>query len=436
MNPLNIIYIHSHDTGRYLQPYGHAVPTPHIQQLAEQGVLFRKAFCAAPTCSPSRAALLTGRWPHASGMLGLAHRGFRLTDPSQHLAATLGRAGYRACLAGVQHESKDPTLQGYEVLTTNHQEAADAASAFLSSGPGAEPFFLSVGFFETHRTAGGEGNHNHTPQPLGDPRYCAVPAPLPDTPAVRQDFADYLVSAKRLDERVGQVMAALRAAGLEENTLVISTTDHGLAFPGMKCSLTDHGIGVALILRGPRGFSGGRVIDAMVSHVDVFPTIAELIGLARPAWLDGVSVLPLVQGTADRIRDELFAEVTFHAAYEPMRAVRTERFKLIRRFDPTPIVTQPNCDESLSKSLLRQFGWASRATASEELFDLIFDPCESHDVSGNGSYSAALAEMRGRLDRWMHATNDPLCLGPVAPPSGTLVNRSTDASPGLPPVQH
>ncbi|HAU38383.1 MAG TPA: sulfatase, partial [Phycisphaerales bacterium] len=86
-------YIHSHDTGRYIQPYGYAVPTPRMQRLAEQGMIFRQAFCAGPTCSPSRAGLLTGQSPHSCGLIGLTHRGFSLTDPSRHLAAFLGRNG-------------------------------------------------------------------------------------------------------------------------------------------------------------------------------------------------------------------------------------------------------------------------------------------------------------------------------------------------------
>src|SRR5438094_3612066 len=89
----NIIYVHSHDTGRYLQPYGHAVPAPNLQRLASGGVLFRSAFNAAPTCSPSRASLLTGQCPHSNGMLGLAHRGFFLTDYKRHIAHTLRAAG-------------------------------------------------------------------------------------------------------------------------------------------------------------------------------------------------------------------------------------------------------------------------------------------------------------------------------------------------------
>ena len=108
MSHPNILYIHSHDTGRYIQPFGHAMPTPNFQRLAEQGILFRQAFCANPTCSPSRAALLTGQWPHSCGMLGLAHRGFRLNDYSHHLVHTLKKAGYTTALSGFQHVGRPP----------------------------------------------------------------------------------------------------------------------------------------------------------------------------------------------------------------------------------------------------------------------------------------------------------------------------------------
>src|SRR5581483_5240939 len=153
LNP-NILYIHSHDTGRYVQPYGHAVPTPNIQRLAEQGVLFRQAFCASPTCSPSRAALLTGQSPHNSGMLGLAHRGFSLYDYHQHILHTLRSANYFSAEVGMQHIAADPRTAGYDRLiptASNHTvDVTPAALDFLRDPP-AQPFFLSVGFEETHR---------------------------------------------------------------------------------------------------------------------------------------------------------------------------------------------------------------------------------------------------------------------------------------------
>ena len=116
----NILYIHSHDTGRYVQPYGYAVPTPNIQRLAEEGVLFRQAFCASPTCSPSRACLLTGQYAHNNGMLGLAHRGFSLNDYSHHLLHTLRRVGYVSALAGVLMAARlgavrASTAEGFEL---------------------------------------------------------------------------------------------------------------------------------------------------------------------------------------------------------------------------------------------------------------------------------------------------------------------------------
>src|SRR2546421_2666144 len=142
----NILYIHSHDTGRYVQPYGHAIATPHIQRLAEQGVLFRKAFSAAPTCSPSRASLLTGQCAHSSGMLGLAHRGFSLKDYRQHIAHTLRDAGYSSTLVGLQHIAANPDTIGYDRVVRCPQnrveQVASAAKEFLNGASKQQPFFL------------------------------------------------------------------------------------------------------------------------------------------------------------------------------------------------------------------------------------------------------------------------------------------------------
>ena len=110
----NILYVHSHDTGRYIQSYGFDVPTPNLHRIGSEGVLFRQAFSAAPTCSPSRAALLTGMCPHSSGMLGLAHRGFVLNDYRQHVLHTLRGAGYTSTLIGLQHVARAPETIGYD----------------------------------------------------------------------------------------------------------------------------------------------------------------------------------------------------------------------------------------------------------------------------------------------------------------------------------
>ena len=429
MNRPNIVYVHSHDTGRYVQPYGHAVPAPNIQRLADQGVLFRQCFCANPTCSASRAALLTGLSPHNNGMLGLAHRGWSLADYRQHIVHTLRDAGYRSTLCGVQHVARDAAAIGYDeiVKLQGHsvRHVAPAAAEFLMTAP-RQPFFLSVGFVETHRPF-------PPPGPAEDPRCCLPPPPLPDTPRVRQDVAAFKTSARTLDQGVGMVLDALAASGLTDDTLVVCTTDHGMAFPGMKCNLTDHGIGVMLILRGPGGFAGGKVCDAMVSHIDLFPTVCDLLGIEPPAWLQGESVIPLVRGEAEAIHDEVFAEVTYHAAYEPMRAVRTRRWKYIRRFGGRQRPVLPNCDDSPSKDVWLEHGWRERPVAPEQLHDLAFDPNESHNLAGDPATAAVLDEMRGRLDRWMRATDDPLLRGPVPAPPGARVNDPDGLSPSEPP---
>src|SRR5882724_1875678 len=318
----NILYLHSHDTGRYIEPYGYSVPTPNLQKLAGQGMLFRRAFDAAPTCSPSRAALLTGQCPHRNGMLGLAHRGFSLNDYDKHLLHWLRPHGYRSTLIGVQHIAKDASIIGYdEIVRTNGTHAAQVAPAavnFLKRAP-KQPFFLDVGFFETHREF-------PKPGPQEDPRFTEPPAPVADTPGTREDMAAFHASARVLDEGIGTVLHALEAAGLADNTLVISTTDHGISFPAMKCNLTVHGTSVYLMLRGQGGFTGGKVSNAMVSHMDLYPTICELLNIEKPAWLEGKSLVPVVRGEAAELHDELFAEVNYHAAYEPKRAARTQRF--------------------------------------------------------------------------------------------------------------
>lgn len=423
----NILYIHSHDTGRYIEPYGHAVPTPVLQRLAEEGVLFRQNFCVNPTCSPSRAALLTGCYPHENGMTGLAHRGFALNDYEQHILHTLRKAGYVSALAGVQHiATKTDEHQPWEVIGYDRwlgNEGRDGAVAFLDNPP-EHPFFLAVGFNETHR------EFPALDDAPDDARYCLPPAPLPDTPETRADMTRYKASARNLDRQIGDVLDALERSGKAPDTLVICTTDHGIPFPHMKCNLTDHGIGVMLIMRGCT-FSGGKVVDAMTSHLDIFPTICDLIGMERPSWLRGKSLLPLVAGESPALHDALFFEVNYHAAYEPMRAVRTGRWKYIRRFDGRKTPVLANCDGGESKSGRLVQGWQQRAVDEEMLFDLWYDPNESSNLACQSAHQPILQEMRARLERWMIETDDPLLTGAVSPPTGARLNDPDDISPQL-----
>jgi N-sulfoglucosamine sulfohydrolase len=414
----NILYLHSHDTGRFVQPYGHQVPTPNIQRLADQGILFREAFCAAPTCSGSRAALLTGQWTHTNGMTGLAHRGWVLNDYSHHLVHTLRQAGYWSGLIGEQHLSVDTGVLGYDRVVdidTHHVETvAPAAVELLESRP-PQPFFLSVGFFETHR-------EYFAPTSIRDARYSLPPGNLPDTPETRRDMASYKASARSLDQGVGAVLNALDEHDIADETLVILTTDHGLAFPGAKATLTDRGIGVLLIMRGPGGFHGGRVSEALVSQIDLYPTICDLIGIEPPDFLQGRSLLPVMRRETDEVNDAIFAELTYHAAYEPQRAIRTRRWKYIRRFGDRDLPVLANIDDGPTKDLFIRNGWADRPLPREALYDLLFDPAEAQNLAAEPAHAGVLAEMQGRLEAWMRDTEDPLLDGDVPPPPGAVLN--------------
>jgi N-sulfoglucosamine sulfohydrolase len=181
-------------------------------------------------------------------------------------------------------------------------------------------------------------------------------------------------------------------------------------------------------MRGPGGFSDGKVIDAMVSHLDIFPTLCDRLEIEPPGWLEGKSMMPLLGGEAREIHDELFAEVNYHAVYEPKRSVRTRRWKYIRHYGDwhKPVVS--NVDDCPSKDLWVAHGWRDRTVDTEQLYDLIFDPNEAHNVIGEASLRAVADEMRGRLDRWMKATRDPLLRGPVKAPSGAKLNRPDQLS--------
>jgi N-sulfoglucosamine sulfohydrolase len=431
----NVLYLHSHDTGRYVQPYGYPVPTPNIQHMADQGVLFRQAFCAAPVCSGSRAALLTGQCTHATGMFGLAHRGYRLHYPERHIVNVLRDAGYWTGLVGEQHVSEDPGDLGYDHVddldSTRVSEVAPAATKLIAERAREQaPFFLSVGFFETHREF-------FEPSSIRDVLYSRPPENVPDNAQTRRDMASFRASARALDQGVGMVLNALEENGLADDTLVFLTTDHGLAFPDAKCTMYDRGIGVMLQMRGPGGFERGRVSDALVSHLDLYPTICDVVGLEHPPWLEGASLLPLVRGDVAEIHDEIFAEVTYHAAYEPQRAVRTTRYKYMRRYnDQHPGRVLANLDDSLTKDVLVGAGWADVPPPWEALFDLWLDPAEGNNRIDDPALTGVADDLRGRLHDWMVRTEDPLINGPVPPGEGTVVNTVDQLSasdPTTPP---
>ncbi|TVR52233.1 MAG: sulfatase [Spirochaetaceae bacterium] len=435
MKKPNIVFLHSHNTGCFVEPYGHPVPTPNLMRLAHDGVVFRRAFSAAPTCSPSRGGFLTGTWPHVNGLMGLAHRGWKVSDPSMHLANTLKRAGYHTALIGVEHtgfeELSAENGEGYdEVLDVGDRTwtgVAAAASRFFS-GAREQPFFVSIGLRETHIPF---PEPDPERGPSEDPRYCRPFPRLPDTPELRREMAAFAASARHMDQCYGSILDDLDSRGLADNTLLFCFSDHGIQLPYGIANLYDTGISVYCIARGPTGtaFRGGKSIDAMVSLLDLYPTACEAAGIDIPGHVQGTSLNALVNGGTTEIHDAVFSEQSYHAAYEPTRCVRTDRHKLIRRFDDRQTVVLPNVDDTESKAFLLKHGWLDQPRDSEMLFDLYFDPYEHNNVIERPEYSSIVVTLRERLSTWMRSTHDPLLDGAVPAPENARHNDPNQTSP-------
>jgi N-sulfoglucosamine sulfohydrolase len=425
---MNIIYIHCHDAGRYLSPYGHAVPTPALAEFARHALLARQAHCAAPTCSASRSALLTGQTPHQCGMNGLAHRGFALKDDTQHLAATLAAHGFETALAGIQHEwAFNGALPRYTTLLdhgfpydredpVSDLRIAKKAAAFLRERSDPRPFFLACGFYYPHRI-------HPKPDPRFDPAHISPPAGLPDTPKVRADLAGQLTACEWMDRAFAELWAAIRETGRDRDSLIFFTTDHGIPYPGAKCRLNDAGTGVALLLQTPGLARPGAATDALISQIDLYATACDYAGVPVPAWNQGRSLRPLLESPVELPgRDEVYSEVTFHSAYEPGRSVRTCRHRYVRNYladgGPAPLA---NIDPSPTRTWMIGEKALPRVPVSEELYDLVADPGERDNLVSSPAHAATLADLRARLDLWMRETEDPLLGGPVPAPAGARI---------------
>lgn len=326
----NILLLLPHDLGDFLGCCGHAtVKSPHLDRLAARGVRFANCFTTSPECTPSRGGLMTGLYPHQNGLMGLSNFGWSLRVP--HLAARLQQEGYRTVQFGFQHETHGPVESlGYDRSVRGPSIEAgdvcrDVCDFLASAAAGRErPWFACAGFRHVHRAW---KRASHT-----GPEDVEVPPWLPDRPAVRQDLARFHEDIEELDEAVGAVLAALARTGLEAETLVVFTTDHGAAFPGAKATLYDPGIRVPVILHWPGRVAGGTVVQDLVSNLDFAPTLLEVAQAEVPSGLAGRSLLPRLTGQ-DRVpRDAVCGVLFYDVAYDPMHYVRTTTHKYIRSF--------------------------------------------------------------------------------------------------------
>ena len=427
----HILFITCHDLGRHLGCYGiSTVQSPHLDAFAASGVRFARAFTTAPTCSQSRSSLATGRYPHSNGVMGLAHPPFNwsLSPGELHLAQILRAAGYVTHLFGHQHVTTQPArlgfdhLHGFDRARGCHEPAwgarvSERFTTFLEGSLPAAPLYIELNLEEPHRPYDQGGA---TPDgELG----VQIPAYLPDDGATRDEMAMLQGAIRQADRAVGRILDALRAAGLAENTLVVFSADHGLAMPRAKCTLYDPGIETALMMRWPRaGIAGGRVVSDLISNVDVLPTILEAGGVTVPERVQGRSFLPLLRGETYLPHAEIYAEKTYHSYYDPMRAIRTERFKYIRNFETSFLVEVPG-DVQQGIIFPRHTAlYSGSEHPPVELYDLQADPYEQENLAGSDHLQDLEQRLASHLRTWMEQTDDPLLRGPVPSPSWQLAS--------------
>ncbi|TRW88014.1 sulfatase [Mycolicibacterium sp. 018/SC-01/001] len=376
----NVLLVHWHDLGRYLGVYGHRdVASPRLDALARDGILFTDAHATAPLCSPSRGSLFTGRYPQSNGLIGLAHHGWEYRPGVRTLPQILSESGYHTALFGMQHETSFPSRLGFDEFDVSNsycEYVVDQATRWLADPPD-KPFLLTAGFFETHRP------YPHDRYDPADPSAVTVPDHLPDTPAVRQDLADFYGSISVADAAVGELLDTLAATGLDRSTWVVFVTDHGPALPRAKSTLYDAGTGIALIMRPPRDTTvPPRVYDELFSGVDLLPTVLDLLGVDIPAEVEGHShathlVSPSRHG--DPVRTAVYTTKTYHDSFDPIRAVRTKRYSYIENYAPRPLLDLPwDIADSAPGRAVEPL--VSTPRPERELYDLAADPTESHNL--------------------------------------------------------
>ncbi|WP_274365594.1 sulfatase-like hydrolase/transferase [Paenibacillus thermotolerans] len=417
----NVLFITSHDLGRHLNSYGAtSVRSDCLDALARSGVMFSNAFTTAPQCSPARSSIMTGKYPHSNGVMGLAHAEFAWYLPQEEtpLPEWLKKHGYRTALIGTQHVARKPSDIGFEEAIPGSLSKFASASAVdwlekykRTSPADRRPFYLEIGFEEAHRHYSQNGlNEPDASKGTKAPRW------LSDYPGVEREMAALQGDILELDKAIRKVLDKVDELGLRDNTLIVFTSDHGLDFPRAKGTLYDPGIEVPLIVHWPNGgLTGGRVYDPLISHIDIMPSILEALGLPQPQGVQGRSFLPLLEGKHYERRTEIFAEKTYHTTYDPLRCVRTERYKLIMHFNTYDTVDVPI--DAKASPAYREFldEWVVPNPYCE-LYDLKLDPLEKRSVADAPEYREIRKELLRKLHDWMHRTDDPLLKGPVPSP--------------------
>lgn len=459
----NVILFVTDDMGADAGCYGNSViKTPHLDALAKDGIRMTSAFCTTASCSASRSVILTGMYNHANAQYGHEHsyHHFRTFDNIKSLPVRLTEAGYRTARIGKFHVGPEEVYKFGQALPGNARSPVEMAENCreLIAAKSAQPFFLYFCTADPHRSGGGEattavatqGERELKPDPFGnrprgypgvtevkyDPKDVLVPPFLPDTKACREELAQYYQSVSRIDQGLGKLMQILKESGHYDDTLVIFTSDHGIAFPGAKTNLYEPGMKVPMVIRGFQvpgskfKVEEGKVCDAMVCHADLTPTILEFAGeketSAKPqagTQIQGKSFLAALRDEKAKGYDEVYASHTFHeiTMYYPMKVVRTRTHKLIWNIaHPLPFPFASDLWDASTWQDVYQHGpettYGKRTVKAYihrpqfELYDLVNDPDEVKNLAGDSANGKLLEELKTKIKAFQKRTNDPWVL--------------------------
>ena len=429
--PLNILLIVSEDNGPEMSCYGEPfVKTPVLDKLAAEGVRFDRAYVPQAGCSQSRAAYLTGLYPHQNGQIGLATWKFRMYRPdTPNMVTSLKKAGYRTGIIGKLHVNPESAFPfGFKAIPEANfsrnkiSRYAEQAERFFKADK--KPFFLSINYPDAHRpfikSKGGLPTEPLTADQVKTMAYIGL-----ESEGLRQQVADYFNCMARLDALVGELLAKLKATGKYNDTLIVYLGDHGADLIRGKRTCYEGGVRVPFIVRWPKG-KAKQIRRELVSTLDLFPTFLEVSGAKPVAGLPGRSLLPILRGEKPKWRKYMPTEFHLHSAhnYYPQRAIRNERYKLIENLQPGEV--DPGYDFTVKRffgqQVLAALPNAPKAVQAAyalmkrppkyQLYDLQADPYEFVNLAEDPAHGAALKELSTELTRWRRATRDPL-LNPV-----------------------
>jgi arylsulfatase A-like enzyme len=426
----NILFILADDWSYpYSEIFGETyVRTPNLAKLSKTGIVFENAYCSTPSCTSSRASMLTGRYPHNLGE-GVNLCG-KLDANIPTYVQILRKSGYEVGFDRKGWAPGDFTKMGY---TENPCGTKAEFSKLIEKLPAGKPFFFWFGTNDPHRPF--DKNAGKT---AGiDVSKIKVPGFLPDTPEIREDLSDYFSEIEHFDKEIGDLLEILKQSGRLKNTIIVIASDNGMPFPHAKANLYDYGTRVPLIITGFPKMDQNNLNSSFVNLIDLMPTFLDLAGIRNQPVVDGISLVPVLKGKKSEHREEVFlererhclcrAEMNYGAGY-PMRAIRTKDYLYIRNFRPdrnpagdetipgTPSV-YGDVDGGITKIFMMDnrnqpavnpyFKLSFEKRPAEELYIIKNDPYNTNNVAESAEFVSVKATLSKRLEEWMKSTADP-----------------------------